>query len=296
MNNRTHLGRGLVAAAGALALSGAGLAVASTPPTDPPDDTTAASEPATDMTASTMDMATDASMAGGSMPMAGAGPSDCPAIPSESTGTEPAAPDASEAVEATAPAASAPADTGAGSAPAGSAPAGTTEGSAAPTDSEAPGSGPFVQIAESAEYGPILVDGDCRTLYGFTPDADGEPTCIDDCASAWPPLFVTEDAVPPLADELDPSLFSVVEHPEGAMLKVGDWPLYYFASDAAPGDVLGQGVGGVWFVVSPDGTLVEGDDGGTGTSMAPMDTTSDDGSMAPTGTDPVDTATATSAA
>ena len=121
--------------------------------------------------------------------------------------------------------------------------------------------GPFVQVAESEEYGPILVDGQCRALYAFTQDADGESTCVDDCAVNWPPLFVTDGAVPPLADELDPSLFSVVEHPEGSMLKVGDWPLYYFAGDAAPGDTNGQAVGDVWWLVSPDGTLIEGDAG-----------------------------------
>ncbi|MCR4308686.1 MAG: hypothetical protein NUW14_01475 [Deltaproteobacteria bacterium] len=29
------------------------------------------------------------------------------------------------------------------------------------------------------------------------------------------------------------------------------WPLYYFAGDKAPGDVLGHAVGNVWFVVNP---------------------------------------------
>ena len=125
----------------------------------------------------------------------------------------------------------------------------------ATTGSEPMASGPFVQLAESDEYGPILVDSECRTLYGFTQDADGEPTCVDDCAANWPALLVDGDAVPPLADELDPALFSIVEHPDGPMLKVGDWPLYYFANDAAPGDVNGQGVGGFWWVVGADGTL-----------------------------------------
>jgi predicted lipoprotein with Yx(FWY)xxD motif len=29
------------------------------------------------------------------------------------------------------------------------------------------------------------------------------------------------------------------------------WPLYTFANDKAPGQVNGQGVGGVWFVATP---------------------------------------------
>ena len=30
-----------------------------------------------------------------------------------------------------------------------------------------------------------------------------------------------------------------------------DMPLYYWASDMKPGDMTGQGVGGVWFMMSP---------------------------------------------
>jgi predicted lipoprotein with Yx(FWY)xxD motif len=32
-------------------------------------------------------------------------------------------------------------------------------------------------------------------------------------------------------------------------------PLYYFKGDAAAGDVNGQGVGGVWFAATVDGSL-----------------------------------------
>ena len=32
-------------------------------------------------------------------------------------------------------------------------------------------------------------------------------------------------------------------------------PLYYYAGDAKAGDTTGQGVGGKWFVATPDGTL-----------------------------------------
>jgi hypothetical protein len=30
-------------------------------------------------------------------------------------------------------------------------------------------------------------------------------------------------------------------------------PVYYFAGDAKPGDIDGQGVNGTWFAVAPDG-------------------------------------------
>lgn len=34
-------------------------------------------------------------------------------------------------------------------------------------------------------------------------------------------------------------------------------PLYCYAEDAGPGDTAGQGVGGVWWVVDPEGDAVE---------------------------------------
>ena len=77
-------------------------------------------------------------------------------------------------------------------------------------------------------------------------------------------------------------MWSTVENPEaGAMLKIGDWPLYTFTPDAAPGDVNGQGVGEVWYAVAPDGTIIEGDI--TVTEFV----------AAPTGTEPAGTAPAT---
>ena len=102
--------------------------------------------------------------------------------------------------------------------------------------------------------GTVLVDAEGLTLYGFTPDEGGAPTCTDACAEIWPPVFTDSPDVP---DGLDPSVFSVVEHPSGKrQLAAGGWPLYLYAQDSAAGDVNGQGVGGNWFVVAPDGSLM----------------------------------------
>lgn len=123
------------------------------------------------------------------------------------------------------------------------------------TDEAAAGGAVVVETA-STDLGDVLVDGDGFTLYGFTPDLDaGEPTCIDGCTGAWPPVFVDGDDLP---EGLDPELFSLVEHPSGTnQLQAGDVPLYLFSGDAGPGETSGQGSGGNWFVVAPDGTLIE---------------------------------------
>ena len=69
------------------------------------------------------------------------------------------------------------------------------------------------------------------------------------------------------------AVFSVTERSDGTFqLVAGDWPLYTFAGDAAAGDVNGQGQGGVWFVVSPDGELnkdAAGTESGGGDQPAP---------------------------
>jgi predicted lipoprotein with Yx(FWY)xxD motif len=110
-----------------------------------------------------------------------------------------------------------------------------------------------VGTADTA-LGTILVDGGGMTLYAFTNDTGGQPTCVDGCADAWPPAFVDGE---PDVGALDAAVFSVVEHPAGgSQLKAGDFPLYRFAGDQAPGDTNGQGSGGVWFVVAPDGSLI----------------------------------------
>jgi len=122
------------------------------------------------------------------------------------------------------------------------------------TSEQAPDEPATVSVAPSA-LGDIMVDADGMTLYGLTNDEGGTPTCEDACAEAWPPLIVDGTELPA---QLDPNLFSVVGRPDGTMqLKAGKWPLYRFVGDSAPGDTTGQGSGGVWFVVAPDGKLIK---------------------------------------
>ncbi len=104
--------------------------------------------------------------------------------------------------------------------------------------------------------GVALTDADGFTLYGFTKDGDGHPTCNDACADAWPPLLVDGDTLP---EGLDAAVFSIVQRDDGShQLKAGKWPLYRFAGDDEPGQTNGQGSGDVWFVVNPDGSLKKG--------------------------------------
>jgi len=131
---------------------------------------------------------------------------------------------------------------------------GSTYGGPAAAPGTAATNVPATTVASrDSSLGSVLVDGNQLTLYGLTKDSDGTPTCVDACAVAWPPLTITGTTVPA---GLDASVFSVVSRPDGThQLKAGKWPLYRYVGDAAPGDVNGQGSGGVWFVVTPTGGL-----------------------------------------
>ncbi len=151
--------------------------------------------------------------------------------------------------------ATAGATTGATTAPATSAASTPGTGTSAPASGDAGAAS--VQLA-STDLGDILVDGDGRTLYAFTPDeSTGEPTCYDDCAGNWPPLVSSGEVT--VGEGLDDSDFTTVARTDdaGDQVKVGGWPLYYYAGDTAAGDTNGQGVGGKWFVVDANGELIE---------------------------------------
>lgn len=136
-----------------------------------------------------------------------------------------------------------------------------------PTVTAAKAAEPAAQVAEVGAFGPILVGEGGRTLYAFTKDADGRSTCFDACANAWPALTVPAGFAAPAG--VDPTLVSTVDRPDGSkQLKVGKWPLYYYSGDGAQGETNGQGVGGVWFVVKADGTLIKGDGAAPATESA----------------------------
>jgi len=126
----------------------------------------------------------------------------------------------------------------------------TTTAAAATT--EAPVAGATIVVA-STDLGDILQDSDGRTLYLFNPDAQGDPTCYDDCASSWP-AFVEEVGA---GDGVDASMLSTATRTDGAVqVTYNGWPLYHFSGDEAPGDMNGQGLNDVWWVVDATGNAV----------------------------------------
>ncbi|WP_435344278.1 COG4315 family predicted lipoprotein [Haloarchaeobius sp. HRN-SO-5] len=129
-----------------------------------------------------------------------------------------------------------------------------------------------VQVRSHPDLGNVLVGPDGLTLYMFDNDEQGAgaSTCTGDCAGAWPPLTV--DGTPTAGDDVTATL-STFEREDGTtQVAANGWPLYYFSSDAAPGDAAGQGVNDVWWVLSPDGAPVRSTGGETDATSTPTGT------------------------
>jgi predicted lipoprotein with Yx(FWY)xxD motif len=106
-------------------------------------------------------------------------------------------------------------------------------------------------VAGKAEN--ILVDSKGLTLYLFTPDKGGTVTCTAACAQNWPPLKLASGATTATGDKGVTGKLATVANPEGGtQVTYNGWPLYYYVKDKDGEDTYGQGVGGKWFVVTPD--------------------------------------------
>ncbi|MGW5345119.1 SCO0930 family lipoprotein [Streptomyces sp. HUAS TT3] len=135
---------------------------------------------------------------------------------------------------------------GAGSSGSGS---GEGSGGAAPAQGS-------LSVAKDPKLGDHIVDGNGMTVYRFKKDTAWPmaSNCTGDCVAKWP-------VVPPVdkanAKGIIEKGFSVLDRPDGKKQQSVDcWPIYTFTGDKKPGDTNGQGVGGTWYAVSPDGKLI----------------------------------------
>lgn len=147
----------------------------------------------------------------------------------------------------------APTTAAASSAPATSA-AGTT-------GSSAPASAAELKTAATSA-GQVVVDATGRSVYSFSKDTkdSGTSACTGSCIAAWPPVLAAS-ATP--AVEGVTGKVGTIATPDGKrQLTLNGMPVYYFAKDRVPGDIMGQGVGNVWFLVNPAGEMITSAAGG----------------------------------
>ena len=143
---------------------------------------------------------------------------------------------------------------GGSTAPSAAAPSAAAPSAAAPSAAAAGGETYTVAVATGA-VGSYITGEDGKTLYIFTPDSENKTACVDACATKWPPFVIESD------DTLTPGsgvtgTLATFARPDGKMqVTIDGHPLYYYSSDTKAGDTTGEGVGGKWFVITPDGAL-----------------------------------------
>ncbi|MBM3341358.1 MAG: hypothetical protein FJY56_04495 [Betaproteobacteria bacterium] len=97
----------------------------------------------------------------------------------------------------------------------------------------------------------VMTDNAGRTLYTFDKDTANKSNCYGGCAAAWPPFFAKDG-------EQAKTGFSIVARDDGSkQWAMNGKPLYYFLADARPGDIRGDGDGGVWHVIRRGGAQAQ---------------------------------------
>ena len=113
-------------------------------------------------------------------------------------------------------------------------------------------------VVKTSDYpglGTILTEAGGRTVYAFTKDEPNKSLCSGACTLGQPPLLTVGS---PMAGEgVAAGRLDSIRREDGYLqVTYNGQPLYYFTTDQTPGDVMGQGIGDVWFVVSPGGETV----------------------------------------
>ncbi|GHD88075.1 SCO0930 family lipoprotein [Streptomyces naganishii] len=108
-------------------------------------------------------------------------------------------------------------------------------------------------VSSNAALGKVLTDSAGMTLYRFDQDTAEPPksNCDGDCAKTWPPVPANDATA---GAGVDKALLGEVTRSDGTkQLTIAGWPAYRYAKDTKAGDTAGQGVGGKWYALAPNG-------------------------------------------
>ncbi len=135
----------------------------------------------------------------------------------------------------------------------------TTMPTAAPAAAatSAPSASAPIIMAANSSLGMILTDSKGMTLYLFTVDQPNTSTCYNQCATNWPPLLLHQGENLTAASGISAKLGTTQRKDGSTQVTVNGMPVYYFFKDAKAGDVNGQGVGSVWYVLDPSGNAIQ---------------------------------------
>lgn len=102
---------------------------------------------------------------------------------------------------------------------------------------------------KTTKIGNVLADAKGDTLYWYSKDMrNGPSTCTGGCLSGWPVVAGKPAAAMGIA--FAGKLGEVTDAGGTVQATYNGYPLYTYSGDMAPGETAGNGVGGVWHVIS----------------------------------------------
>jgi predicted lipoprotein with Yx(FWY)xxD motif len=116
---------------------------------------------------------------------------------------------------------------------------------------------PVVIKAGTTKLGQVAVDAAGFTLYMSVLDSRNPSKSVcksKACLTAWKPVYVKKAGIVAGAGVSQARIGKLIRPDKDIQATLNGWPLYRFAKDQKPGDVLGEGLKGTWHVLSPAGT------------------------------------------
>jgi len=143
-------------------------------------------------------------------------------------------------------------------APATSSAAASTPAESASGTASAPASmsGAVLSVAQSSA-GEIVVGDKGLSVYAWTKDTKdaGTSACTAACLTTGPP--VTSTTATPTVSGVTGKIGTIPTADGKMQVTINGMPVYYYSKDQAAGDIMGQGVGGLWYLVSPAGEMIK---------------------------------------
>jgi predicted lipoprotein with Yx(FWY)xxD motif len=94
-----------------------------------------------------------------------------------------------------------------------------------------------------SSIGSVMTTPQGMTVYSYDKDQPGASNCYGECASHWPPVTASSNAVPY-------GNMTIINRSDGRrQWAYNGMPLYTYVDDTSTGDVTGDKEGGVWHVV-----------------------------------------------
>jgi predicted lipoprotein with Yx(FWY)xxD motif len=139
-------------------------------------------------------------------------------------------------------------------------------GTAAGGSAAAPATSSSLLTAWQSPLGTVVVTGQGRAVYEFDKDTpgSGKSACTGTCVNLWHAVTTTSSA--PSAAGVTGTVATIPTADGGQQVTLAGHPLYTYAGDSASGQVSGEGVMNIWWLVSPAGVKVKN----AASSSAPM--------------------------